>query len=82
MKTLKEIKEDYATNLGFEDWIDMLRNTGDLSHDAIVDIVAKAYAYSVAKEALNNASKVADKLRENGDLVKKIILHHSNIPTL
>ena len=57
----------------------------DFINERIKEIVLKAmkeYAQDVAREALRNASKVADKLRENGDLVKEIILNESNIPSI
>lgn len=87
MKTLNEIKEEYAKENGCKSWRDLTQY--DLRQQD-VDEVAKRYAIEVAKEALKNASENAiteQEYKSNGvyDYYKTIvskqsILSENNIP--
>lgn len=60
MKTLNEIKDKYARELGYADWIDFLRTTGDWAKDAALDEVAHRYALEVAKETQRRCAENAE----------------------
>lgn len=92
MKTLQIIKEEYAKEVGFENWEQLLKKLNlavYAQHDN--DIVTRRFAIEVAKKALINASETA--LVIEGDcgefgtyrppfVYKKSILNESNIPKL
>lgn len=83
MRTLTEIKDFVAKDYLYHDYktaLDLFQKgaISETSFNEFIDDVLK----EVAKEALKNASRVGDALRENGDLVKQIILNESNIPEL
>lgn len=85
MKTLKEIKEEYAKNHKFKDWIHMLRHTGDWTHERMINDIAQQYAREVAKEALKNAQEKMDEWSESQYEIHPpidMIIDESNIPTL
>lgn len=50
IKGVGQIKEELAKHYLYEDWVDMLRNSGDWSHDKYVDMVAEEYASQFQKE--------------------------------
>lgn len=60
MKTLEEIKDDYAREHGYDDWNEVIYSSSDPDTlDKACDEVAKRYAIEVAKQALKNASENA-----------------------
>lgn len=67
MKTLNEIKDKYARELGYADWIDFLRTTGDWAKDAALDEVASRYAREVAKETQR---RCAENAKIGGSLIR------------
>lgn len=56
-RTLQEIKDEYAREVGFDDWNEIeYSHTGDeISHHW--NIVSKRFAIEVSREALKNASE-------------------------
>lgn len=90
MKTLQEIKDEYAKEVGFENWKQLLNklNWGVYAqHDN--DIVTRRFSIEVAKQALINASENAKTCQvitvyggEISQIDKESILNESNIPTL
>lgn len=90
MKTLQEIKEEYAKEVGFENWAQLLKKL-NLSvyaqHDN--DIVTRRFAKEVAKQSLINASEKAKldwqyfQFEDASPFIdKQSILNESNIPEL
>lgn len=91
MKSLQEIKQEYADNYGYVDFMDMLRGSGDWSHDKYIDDIAKQFANEVAKQALINASIPKDEYGNNIDLIyenhdyhipQSLVTSESNIPNI
>lgn len=93
MKTLEEIKEEYAKELGWNGWGDLLLNAGGTRQilDRDYNEAAKRYAKEVAREALKNASENAGTKQEYCSdgwtpsvrvVDKRSILDESNIPEL
>lgn len=76
---MKTFEEHMQEAVGATYPIDIILN--NLETDDIVEEVNN-YAKDVAREALKSASLVGNALREDGDLVKKIILNECNIPVL
>lgn len=70
MKTLNEIKDKYARELGYADWIDFLRTTGDWAKDAALDEVASRYALEVAKETQRRCAESAKVIIEKTKLTQ------------
>lgn len=94
MKTLQEIKDEYAEKKGFDafdNWDDLVDYFVYWDFDELhncIDDVMKEYAIEVAKEALRNASDNAE-LKESirhsaiyDTIDKNSILDESNIPQL
>lgn len=44
IKGVRQIKKELAKHYRYTDWSEMLRNSGDWSHDKYVDVVAEEYA--------------------------------------
>ena len=87
MKTLSEVKDEYAKELGWPSWYYFLLNADGTRQvlDSDYDEVAKLYAKEVAREALRNAADNAELLEEDYeyyDVDKQSILNESNIPKL
>lgn len=91
MKTLEEIRDEMAQEMGFLDWEEMFYEEGYEIGDNGIDEVAKRYAKEVAKEALKNASENAGTKREQAPMLwtpsvrivdKRSILDEHNIPKL
>ena len=61
MKTLEEIKDEVAQEMGFLDWVEMFYEEGYEIGDSGIDEVARRYAKEVARESLRNA---ADKYQD------------------
>lgn len=59
MKTLEEIKDEYALTEGYTCWIDYINDYGSILDD-VVDDICKRFAIEVAKEALRNAAENAE----------------------
>lgn len=57
MKTLEQIKEEYAKSHAFNDWKSMYSYLGLLQRQSAMDEIAKRYADECAKEALRLASE-------------------------
>ena len=96
MKTLSEIKEEYAKELGWNGWHDLLLNADGTRQilDSDYNEVSKLYAKEVARGALKNASENA-RMSEEGvfycecghdheyyNIDKYSILNEENIPKL
>lgn len=56
MKILQEIRDEYAHELGFQDWEDLKYDEDFILSSRDIDNIAKTYAREVAKEALKNAA--------------------------
>lgn len=87
MKTLEEIKDEVAQELGFLDWEEMFYEDGYEIGDNGIDEVAKRYAKEVAKEALRNASENAKTIKNGNSgswfdagIDKQSILSETNLP--
>lgn len=85
MRTLEEIKNGYAIELGYLSW----NQIGHLKVESfIIEEIAKRYAIEVAREALNNASDNAivecegDEFGYSYVVYKQSILSEINIPEL
>lgn len=89
MKTLNEIKDEYARSIGFSDWINLLKH--QVTIKAIrrdYEVVMERYAREVAREALKNAAENVDSdlcyryssERNAFDYVEQSILDEKNIP--
>lgn len=89
MKTLQEIKDDYAKKQGypFDNWNDLVDYFVYWDQEKLhncIDQVMKDFALEVAKEALRNAADNAT-MEPNGMLLqidKESILSETNIPDL
>lgn len=94
MKTLEEIKDEYAKEVGFENWEQLLKKLNlavYAQHDN--DIVTRRFSIEVAKQTQINCAESA-KLKLRDDWMelhefdcsecidKKSILNESNIPEL
>lgn len=74
MKTLEDIKQQYARENNFCEWSEILYSTDDPAEiDEHFDNVSKIYAIEVAKEALKNAGKHVYECFKN-------VLSEDNIP--
>lgn len=98
MKSLKQIKEEYAIYHAYCDWNELIYSNDDPNYiDKCNDEVSKIHAKEVAKQALINASEKAVMCNKFGNDVgkfcfdvneikifidKQSILNESNIPTL
>lgn len=58
MKTLKEIKDECAIELGYLNFDDIIGSRSVFFIEVVMEVVAKRYAIEVAKETLNNALAV------------------------
>ena len=89
MKTLEDIKEEYARENGFDDWVEILFGTNKpVELEDYFDKITKLYAKEVAREALKNASENAcliESIRNSAvydTIDKQSILDESNIPEI
>ena len=86
MKTLEEIKDEYARERGFIGLLDMEDYGMIEARD--VDEISKRYAKEVAREALTNASEEVTIRLDYEDYAssdwidKRTIIDESNIPEL
>lgn len=86
MKTLEEIKDQYAIERGYTDWKDYVEYKGIIL-DETLDDICNLFSIEVAKEALKNASeKGLKKFIGQGyllhDELKEEIENENNIPKL
>lgn len=81
MKTLEEIKNEVAAELGKKNWSNLLHLHGGAT-DSVWDMISKRFAIEVAKQALKNADKRVGMFPNYRNLVEDKILNESNIPTL
>ena len=63
MKSLEQIKEEYAKEVGYFDFDDLITNSP--TWDSEYEVVAKRYATEYAKEALRLASESAEFIAEH-----------------
>lgn len=91
MKSLKQIKEEYAIYHSYCDWNELIYSNDDPDYiDKCNDEVSKIHAKEVAKQSLINASNEIDpencfrysSERCTHDTVCEEILNESNIPEL
>ena len=93
MKSLEEVKEEYAKYVGYESWYELYKDHVFRVNELLnrMDEVAKRYALEIAKEALKNASENAElgdtncccEYKCNHEVVdKQSILSETNIPEL
>lgn len=88
MKTLDEIKTEWAKDHSYENYFEFLDLTRkcDTDHVFIMDggvtQISKRFAKEVAKEALNNASSHFDEKTSLGQISINVITSESNIPGL
>lgn len=86
MKTLEEIKEQYATSLNDDyetyTWQSLISGNGTRNMEHHHDAVAKLYAKEVSREALKNASSHFDEKTSLGKISINVITSESNIPDL
>lgn len=77
MKTLEEIKDEYAREIGFDDWNEIIysHESDEIEHHSI--IISKRFSIEVAKEALRNAASKSFEMRYYKDEVKKDILNQT-----
>ena len=80
MKTLEEIKREYARERGFMGLLHMEYDGMIEARD--VDEISKRYAKEVAREALRNASSHFDEKTSLGQISINVITSESNIPKL
>lgn len=58
MKTLQEIKDEYAKSLGYKDWEDLQYFDYDIVNtDEVIHEIAKRYARECAKATLEKAAE-------------------------
>lgn len=83
MKTLNEIKNDVCLEYGYYTYSIAVSDFKQGRMDTkTFNCIVRDIAREVAKESLKNASVVGNALRENGELVREIIINESNIPNL
>lgn len=75
MKTLQEIKDEIAEEIGKKNWSNMLHNHGSAG-DSLVDLVAKRFAEEVAKETLRNVLKNAKIIKYDGGIEESEKQHY------
>lgn len=88
MKTLEEVKEQYAKEMGFDSWEELEDMQTKNAVSKHWGNAAKIFAIETAKEALNIASKNAHILTTRGagythrSVSKESILNENNIPKI
>lgn len=91
MKTLKEIKDEYAFERGYENFRSVLFNSNIDNQLLVLNEISRRYAIEVATHALNNAADNAvlgavgcscEYFCVHEFVDKESILNESNIPNL
>lgn len=67
MKTLKEIKDEFAQECGWENWQSCYGE--EVMTNYVINEVAKRYAKEVAMQALKNASENAGTKRDQSPML-------------
>lgn len=81
MKTINQIKDEYAQSKTYEDWDDLITRLVRDKCIGFIDIHIQEVSKLVAMEALKNASK-SIKIGETINKIQKSILNEKNIPEL
>ncbi len=85
MKTLDDIKQEYARENNFCEWSEILYSIDDPAEiDEHFDKVAKLYALEACRESLSNSANNLSSLMPDSNLRKPIyrelVLDETNIP--